>query len=159
MQNNDQTTKRFNPKKAFGKRCGVFFLRGSIHIFFLLLTALITLFFLDYSEKRRISFYPPDSISEYLSSAHVLLEEIADKKTTLDKTKTIIPAEAFPKECIEIVKPIEIHSDEYGVYLTTHKSWQNGEHGIFIAKDENNMPPDLNWGLIEGRVFTYAVFD
>ena len=41
----------------------------------------------------------------------------------------------------------------------TSKGWYNGEHGIFIAKDEENMPPDLNWGLIEGRIYTYAIYD
>ena len=41
----------------------------------------------------------------------------------------------------------------------TGKDWYNGEHGIFIVRDENNMPPDLNWGLIEGRIYTYAIYD
>ena len=54
---------------------------------------------------------------------------------------------------------IRIYSDEYGIYLTTSKGWYNGEHGIFIAKDEEKMPPDINWGLIEGRIYTYAIYD
>ena len=40
----------------------------------------------------------------------------------------------------------------------TSKDWYNGEHGIFIAKDEENMP-EINWGLIEGRIYTYAIYD
>ena len=41
----------------------------------------------------------------------------------------------------------------------TAKSLYTGENGIFIARDKDNMPDDLSWGLIEGRVFTYAFFE
>ena len=38
----------------------------------------------------------------------------------------------------------------------TSKNWYVGENGIFIARDKHNMPDDMSWGLIEGRVYTYA---
>jgi hypothetical protein len=35
----------------------------------------------------------------------------------------------------------------------------NVEHGIFIAREEENMPPDRNWGRMEERIYTYAIYD
>ena len=70
-----------------------------------------------------------------------------------------IPFDRFDAKLIETVKPLRIYSDEYGICFMTCKDWYNGEHGIFIAKDGENMQPDINWGLIDGRIYTYAIYD
>jgi len=40
--------------------------------------------------------------------------------------------------------------------MSTKCLWRDGYHR---TKDEENMPPDINWGLIEGRIYTYAIYD
>ena len=54
---------------------------------------------------------------------------------------------------------VDSYTDEYGVYLVTSRDRYSGEHGIFIPYDAEKMPPRVSWGLIKGRVFTYAIFE
>ena len=135
------------------------FFRGMVFFFLFVLTIWGTIWALDFSENHRIKFYPPDEVVDYLTAEHESLEASAYQITPLTGKTDNIPFEQFNAKCIETVKPIKIYADEYGVYLMTSKGWYNGEHGIFIAKDEENMPPDINWGLIEGRIYTYAIYD
>lgn len=145
--------------KEFGEWSWTMFFRGTVFFFLFVLTIWGTIWALDFSENHRIKFYPPDEVVEYLSAEHESLEEQAYRMTPLVGRNDDIPFDRFDAKLIETVKPIRIYSDEYGIYLMTSKGWYNGEHGIFIAKDEENMPPDLNWGLIEGRIYTYAIYD
>ena len=151
--------KRTEMLKEFGEWSWTMFFRGTVFFFLFVLTILGTIWALDFSENHRIKFFPPDEVTNYLTAEHESLEAVASKMTTLIGRNDKVPLDSFDTKCIEIVKPIKIYSDEYGVYLMTSKDWYNGEHGIFIAKDEENMPPDLNWGLIEGRIYTYAIYD
>lgn len=151
--------KRTEMLKEFGEWSWTMVFRGTVFFFLFVLTIWATIWALDFSENHRIKFFPPDEVTEYLIAEHESLEAAAYKMTTLIGRKDDVPLDTFDAKCIEIVKPIRIYSDEYGVYLMTSKGWYNGEHGIFIAKDEENMPPDINWGLIEGRIYTYAIYD
>ena len=144
--------------KEFGEWSWTVFFRGTVFFFLFVLTIWGTIWALDFSEKHRIKFYPPDEVVEYLTAEHESLEAAAYQITPATGKKDNIPPEQFNSKCIETVKPIKIYADEYGVYLMTSKGWYNGEHGIFIAKDEENMP-DINWGLIEGRIYTYTICD
>ena len=129
-------------------------------VFFLfVLTIWGTIWALDYSETHRVKFFPPDEVVAYLTSEHEKLEAAAFRMTPLIGRDDSIPFDRFDAKLIETVKPLRIYSDEYGIYFMTCKDWYNGEHGIFIAKDGENMPPDINWGLIEGRIYTYAIYD
>ena len=151
--------KRVAMLKEFGEWSWTMFFRGTVFFFLFVLTIWGTIWALDFSENHRIKFFPPDEIVDYLTSEHESLEALAFEMTPLAGRNDDIPFESFDAKCVETVKPIKIYSDEYGVYLMTSKGWYNGEHGIFIAKDEENMPPDINWGLIEGRIYTYAIYD
>ena len=132
---------------------------GAVYLILFAFTIWATIWALDFSENHRIKFFPPDEVVNYLTAEHESLEAIAYKMTPLIGRNDDVPLDSFDAKCVGIVKPIRIYSDEYGVYLMTSKDWYNGEHGIFIAKDEENMPPDINWGLIEGRIYTYAIYD
>ena len=145
--------------KEFGEWSWTMFFRGTVFFFLFVLTIWGTIWALDFSENHRIKFYPPDEVVAYLTAEHEALEAVAYQMTPLVGKMDNIPFESFDIKCIETVKPIQIYSDEYGIYLMTSKGWYNGEHGIFIAKDEEKMPPDINWGLIEGRIYTYAIYD
>ena len=151
--------KRIVMLKEFGEWSWTVFFRGTVFFFLFVLTIWGTIWALDFSENHRIKFYPPDEVVDYLTAEHEALEAVAYQMTSLVGKKDNIPFDQFDAKLIETVKPIRIYSDEYGVYLMTSKGWYNGEHGIFIAKDEERMPPDINWGLIEGRVYTYAIYD
>lgn len=151
--------KRTAMLKEFGGWCWTMFFRCTFFFFLFVLTIWGTIWALDFSEKHRIKFYPPDEVVDYLTAEHETLEAAAYQLTPLVGRDDNIPFEQFDAKLIETVKPVRIYGDEYGVYLMTSKGWYNGEHGIFIAKDVENMPPDLNWGLIEGRIYTYAIYD
>ena len=145
--------------KEFGEWSWMMFFRGMVFFFLFVLTIWGTIWALDFSENHRIKFYPPDEVVDYLTAVHESLEAAAYQITPATGKKENIPLEQFNAKCVETVKPIKIYADEYGVYLMTSKGWYNGEHGIFIAKDEERMPPEINWGLIEGRIYTYSIYD
>ena len=145
--------------KEFGEWCWTMFFRGTVFFFLFVLTIWATIWALDFSENHRIKFYPPDDTVTYLTEQHETLEARALELTPLYGKLEDIPLDKFGQKFLETVKPVAIRADEYGVYFMTSKGWYNGEHGIFIARDEENMPPDLNWGLIEGRIYTYAIYD
>ena len=151
--------KRIVMLKEFGEWCLTQPFRGTVLFCLFALTIWGTIWALDFSETRRIKFFPPDEIVEYLTAEHENLEAAAHRMTPLVGKDDSIPFDRFDAKLIETVKPVRIYSDEYGIYFMTSKDWYNGEHGIFIAKDEENMPPDINWGLIEGRIYTYAICD
>ena len=151
--------KRIVMLKEFGEWCGMIFFRGTVFLLLFVLTIWGTIWALDFSDNHRIKFFPPDDVMDYLAAEQGNLEAAAYRLTPLIGKDDNIPPERFDPKLIETVKPIRIYSDEYGIYFMTSKDWYNGEHGIFIAKDTENMPPDLNWGLIEGRIFTYAIYD
>ena len=151
--------KRIVILKNFGEWCWTMFFRGTVFFFLFVLTIWGTIWALDFSENHRIKFFPPDEVVDYLTAEHEQLEAKAYRMTPLTGKDVNISFDHFDKKLIETVKPIRVYSDEYGIYFMTSKDWYNGEHGIFIAKDEENMPPDLNWGLIEGRIYTYAIYD
>ena len=151
--------KRVAILKEFGEWCWTMFFRGVVFFFLFVLTIWATIWALDFSENHRIKFYPPDEVVNYLTAEHESLEAAATKLMPIAGKDDNIPLDRFNAKFIETVKPVKIYSDEYGVYFMTSKGWYNGEHGIFIAKDGENMPPDLNWGLIEGRIYTYAIYD
>ena len=143
--------------KNLGNRVWSLFFRCTVLFFLFTLTVYIILRSLDSSVEHRIKFYPPDDVMNYLAAEHKSLEEIACRITPQSGTRKDIPFESFHAELIQAVKPVKIRGDEYGIYLITTNSWYHGgEYGIFIAKDEKRMPPDMNWGLIEGRIFAYA---
>ena len=145
--------------KNFGEWAWTMFFRGTVIFFLFVLTIWGTIWALDFGENHRIKFYPPDEVVDYLTAEHEALEEATCQMTPLVGKKDNISFDQFDAKLIETVKPIRIYSDEYGIYFMTSKGWYNGEHGIFIAKDEEKMPPDINWGLIEGRIYTYAIYD
>ena len=151
--------KRIAMLKEFGEWSWTMFFRGTVFFFLFVLTIWATIWALDFSENHRIKFYPPDEVVDYLTAEHESLETEAYQIVQASGKKDNIPFYRFDAKLIETVKPVRIYSDEYGLYLMTSKGWYNGEHGIFIAKDEENMPPDINWGLIEGRIYTYAIYD
>jgi len=43
-----------------------------------------------------------------------------------------------------------IFIDEHGACFMMGRSRYDGEHGIFVAKDGKNMPPDINRGAGRG---------
>jgi len=150
---------RVEMRKEFGERVWTLFFHGMVYFFLFVLTIFFTIKALDYSENHRVKFFPPDEIVEYLTKEHEALEARALPLTTMIGKLEDIPFDKFDPQTIEMVKPLKIYSDEYAVYFMTNKDWYNGEHGIFIVRDEDNMPPDLNWGLIEGKIYTYAIYD
>ena len=151
--------KRIEMLKGFGEWCWMLFSRGLVLFFLFTLTILATICALDFSKKNLISFFPPNEVMDYLAAEHESLEATAYQITPLVGKNEDIPFARFNAKCIETVKPIKIRGDEYGIYLMTSKGWYNGDDGIFSAKDVENMPPDISWGLIEGRIYTYTLFD
>jgi len=145
--------------KESGKWCWTMLFRGTVVCVLFVLALWGTIRILDFGEKHRIKFYPPDEVVAYLTAEHEALEATVCQMTPLAGKEDDIPFSRFDAKLIETVKPIRIYGDEYGIYLMTSKGWYNGEHGVFIAKDEENMPPDINWGLIKGRVYTYVIYD
>ena len=145
--------------KEFGDWCRTMFFHGTVYIILFALTIWGTIWALDFSDNHRIKFFPPDEVMEYLSAEHEALEEAACRLAPPAGRDNNIPFDHFDSKFIETVKPVRIYGDEYGIYFMTSKDWYNGEHGIFVAKEEENMPPDINWGLIEGRIYTYAIYD
>ena len=150
--------KRIAMLKEFGNWCWTMFFRGTVFFFLFMLTIWATVWALDFTENHRIKFYPSDEVVEYLTTEHESLEAMAYQMTPITGKDDSISLDHFDAKFIETVKPIKIYSDEYGLYFMTSRDWYNGEHGIFIAKDEENMP-DINWGLIEGRIYTYTICD
>ncbi len=151
--------KRIAMLKESGEWCWTMFFRGTVFFFLFVLTIWATIWALDFSENHRIKFYPPDEVVEYLTAEHEKIEKAAYEMTPLKGKDDSISFNHFDPKLIETVRPVKIYSDEYGIYFMTSKDRYNGEHGIFVAKDEENMPPDINWGLIEGRIYTYAIYD
>ena len=152
-------------EKTCGRRCflnktgvfcwaSVFF--ASILVFLFAATMLATYTSMDYIKTHTGTFYPDREIMKYLNEEHISLEAAADR---VPERADNISADLFDAKSLEVIKPIRIYSDKYGVYLVTRDSWYSGEHGIFIARDAENMREDFNWGLIAGRVFTYAIVD
>ena len=150
--------KRLALWKSFGEWCRTMSIRAAGVVILFILTIWSTIWALDFSENHRIKFYPPDEIVDYLTAEHESLEEAACRMAPTAGRDDNIPFDRFDGKFIETVRPVRIYSDEYGVYFMTSRSWYNGEHGIFIAKNGDNMP-DINWGLIEGRIYTYAIYD
>ena len=142
-------------KKA-GGFCWEIVFHGTILVFLFALAIFATIKALDFVNERHVPFYPSAEVMRYLTAEHESLEAVADSLPTGKDRSDRIPPDKFGEQCAGILKPIRIYSDEYGVYLVTAKSLYTGENGIFIAKDKDNMPDDVSWGLIEGRVFTYA---
>jgi hypothetical protein len=145
-------------KKA-GSVCWTLFFLGMISIIFFVLTLYGTAKVLDSIEARRVKLYPSDEVIKYVVAEHETLEKAAYPLTTVQGKCEDIPVERFDGKCREALKPLKIYSDEYGVYIVTSRDWYSGEHGIFIARDEENMPPALTWAWLEGRVFAYGIFD
>ena len=151
--------------KPCGRKC---FLRKSLVIawttvflasilgFLFAETMLATYHSMDYVKEHKGTFYPDREIMKHLAAEHESLEAAADR---ISGEKDDIAVTAFDAKTVELLNPEKIYSDEYGVYIMTSDTWYGGEHGIFIAKDAANMREDLIWGIIAGRVFTYAIFD
>ena len=142
--------------KKTGHVCWEIVFHGVIVVFLFVLAIFGTIKTLDFVNAHHVPFYPSDEIRQYLTSAHEALEEVVDGLPTGMGRGDSIPADTFGEQCATLLKPVRIYSDDYGVYLMTSKNWYVGENGIFIARDKENMPDDMSWGLIEGRVFTYA---
>ena len=151
--------KRIAMLKEVRAWCWRMTIRCTVILILLALTIWGTIRALDFSENHRIKFYPPDEVVAYLSAEREAVEKAAYEMTPLAGKDDSISFGHFDPKLIETVKPVKIYSDEYGIYFMTSKGWYNGEHGIFVAKDAENMPPDINWGLIEGRIYTYAIYD
>ena len=145
-------------KKA-GGFCWTMFFLGMIALLLFVLTLYGTIRALDYIDENRGRLYPSDEVMKYLAAEHETLEKTACPLTTVQGKCEDIPLDRFDEKCREALKPLKIYSDEYGVYLVTGKDWYSGEHGIFIARDEEKMPPALTWAWLEGRVFAYGIFD
>ena len=142
-------------RKSLGAAWTAVFL-VSILAFLFAATMLATYRSMDYIKTHKGTFYPAREIVNYLTSEHAALEAAADRISGKEES---ISGNIFDAKTMELLKPEKIYSDEYGVYLVTSDTWYGGEHGIFIARDTENMREDLNWGLIAGRVFTYAIFE
>lgn len=150
--------KRATPLKKAGNICWAVVFHGAILVFLFVLAIFATIKALDFVNERHVPFYPSREVMQYLTAEHETLEAAADALPAGKDRRDHIPLDRFGEECAGILKPVRIYSDEYGVYLMTAKSLYTGENGIFIARDKDNMPDDLSWGLIKGRVFTYAFF-
>ncbi len=148
--------------KSVGGFCWTVFYLGTILVFLFAAALLGTAKTVEYVAKHRVSFYPTSEVMQLVVSHREALEDAADRIAAKQGgTMPIAPKSFFDVELIDTLKPIavDIYADEYGVYLVSSRDSYAGEHGIFIAYDAEKMPPELNWGLIEGRVFTYAIFD
>lgn len=144
--------------KKTGNICWEIILHGTIIVFLFVLAIFCTVKALDFVHERHVPLYPTDEVRQCLVANHESLEAAVDALPAGKDRSDSIPPDRFGETVAEIVKPVRIYSDEYGVYLMTSKSWYVGENGIFIARDKDRMPDDMSWGLIEGRVFAYAFF-
>ena len=144
--------------KKSGAVCWEIVFHGTIIVFLFVLAIFGTSRTLDFVNSRHVPFYPAHEVRQYLASEHEALESVADGLPVGKDRSDSISADRFGEQCAAILKPVRIYSDEYGTYLMTSKSWYSGENGIFIARDKDNMPDDMSWGLIEGRIFAYAFF-
>ena len=143
-----------NPLRKAGVFCGEAVFHGAILVALFALALLVTIKVMDFVDESHVPFYPSREVQLYLAAEHESLEAVADSLPAGD-----IPLDKFDEQCLAVVKPLRIYSDEYGVYLMTSKNGYVGENGIFIARDAENMPDELSWGLIKGRIFTYAFFE
>ena len=150
--------------KSVGGFCWRVVYLGTILVFLFAAALLGTAKTLEYVAAHRVSFYPTSEVMQLVVSHREALEDAADSIAAAERKGgrwSIPPKGFFDVELLETFEPVavDIYTDEYGVYLVTSRDSYAGEHGIFIAYDAEKMPPELNWGLIEGRVFTYAIFD
>ena len=146
--------KRKSPLKKAGAFCREAVFHGTILVALFALALLVTIKVMNFVNEKHVPFYPSREVMQYLTAEHESLESVAEALSHGE-----IPLDKFDEQCLSIVKPIRIYGDEYGVYLMTGKSGYIGENGIFIARDAEKMPEELSWGLIKGRVFTYAFFE
>lgn len=145
--------------RTFGGVCRTVCCRALVAVFLFFLTMGGVIWAMRFFEKHHVPFYPTDrQMVEYLIDEHESIEAAAYEMTTMAGKDENIPVERFGAEFTEKLKPVGAYSDEYGVYIVTSKDWYSGEHGIFIARDNNNMPPMLSWGLIDGRIYAYTHF-
>ena len=142
--------------KSVGGFCWRVVYLGTILVFLFATALLGTAKTMEYVAEHRVSFYPAPEIVQYLADNHEHLEAVADRVTSRDWPMVL---NDFDAETLDTLKPIDFYRDDYGVYIVTSRDSYAGEHGIFIAYDAEKMPPRLNWGLIKGRVFPYAIFD
>lgn len=148
--------------KSVGGVCWTILYLGTILVFLFAAALLGTAKTMEYIAEHRVSFYPAPEVMQQIVSHREALEDVADRIAAKQGgTMPIAPKSFFDVELLDMLKPIavDLYTDEYGVYLVTSRDSYAGEHGIFIAYDAEKMPPELNWGLIKGRVFTYAIFD
>ena len=143
-----------NLVRKTGAFCREAVFHGAILVLMFALALLVTIKVMDFVNESHVPFYPSREVQRYLAAEHESLEAVADSLPAGD-----IPLDKFDEQCLAIVKPLRIYGDEYGVYLMTSKNGYVGENGIFIARDAENMPDELSWGLIKGRIFTYAFFE
>ena len=146
------------PCKAFFRWCQSAVFDVVVIVFLFIATMAVTTWTLSFIEEQRGRFYPDADVVKCLAAEHETLEAAASELAA-SGNEADIPIDSFDRRFVELLKPVRIYSDEYGVYIVTRSNWYAGEHGVFIAKDNNNMPPNLNWGVIEGRVFAYGLFD
>ena len=144
--------------KKTGSVCWEIVFHGAIVVFLFVLAVFGTVKALDYVNARHVPFYPSVEARQYLAAEHEALEAVAGRISGGKDRGDDIPADTFGERCAALLKPVRIYSDDYGVYLVTSKSWYSGENGVFIARDRDNMPDDMSWGLIEGRIFAYAFY-
>ena len=149
--------------KSVGGLCWRGIYLGTIIVFLFAAALLGTVKTMEYVAEHRVSFYPAPEVVQQIVLHHEALEDVADRIAASrgGSWRPSNPKGFFDVELLDTFDPIMVDSytDEYGVYLVTSRDSYAGEHGIFIAFDEKKMPPRLNWGLIKGRVFTYAKFD
>lgn len=143
--------------KSAGGFCWRVVYLGTILVFLFAAALLGTAKTLEYVAEHRVSFYPAPEVVQYLASEHEYLESVADRLASRDYSPML--RNDWDVKTLDMLKPVNYYRDDYGVYLVTSRDFYAGEHGIFIAFDAEKMPPKLNWGLIKGRVFTYAIFD
>ena len=149
--------------KSAGGLCWRVVYLGTILVFLFAAALLGTVKTMEYVSEHRVSFYPAPEVVQQIVSHRDALEDVADRIAASwgGSWRPSNPKSFFDVELLDTFEPIMVDSytDEYGVYLVTSRNRYSGEHGIFIPYDAEKMPPRVSWGLIEGRVFTYAIFD
>lgn len=149
--------------KSFGGFCWTVFYIGTLLVFLFAAALLGTAKTMEYVAEHRVSFYPAPEAVQQIVSHREALEDVADRIAASwgGSWRPSNPKSFFDVELLDTFEPIMVDSytDEYGVYLVTSRDRYSGEHGIFIPYDAEKMPPRVSWGLIEGRIFTYAIFD
>jgi len=152
-------TGRIRLLKSVGGFCWRVVYLGTILVFLFAAALLGTVKTMEYVAEHRKSFYPAPEIVQYLADEHEYLEEVADSKKPSPDAWPDVHSNDWDVTTLDKLKPIYFYRDDYGVYIVTSSDSYAGEHGIFIAFDSKNMPPQVSWGLIKGRVFTYVKFD